>query len=382
MKSEWTSSSGARLLRVTPGSFVMGSPQDEAGRAYWEAEREVALPYEFYLGATPVTQRQFEQVISSPKYALCSWSKDRLKDDPGTARDAPVDSVGWKGATEFCEKLTQIDRDAGILSKDWEYRLPTETEWEYACRAGTSGPAYAPLDLIAWHFGNADFRPHPVGEKTPNPWGFFDMLGNVWELCEDRYTENTQLRAGRGGSYFNTKKSCRAAARSAYAWGGRYSGFRLAAARVGEMMLPAPIKASPAPPATKPSLWDAFGANDFALAEEIVADDPDQLEGVDWVPPTLHACIYEDLPEILEWVLDHGADIELPEQDYGATALNSAVVHRHKRIIRILMERGADTSRAMEVAQRGLSGGYEDDPNLGREGYREVIELLRELGVK
>lgn len=377
MKSELTSSNGVRLIRVAPGSFIMGSPEHEVGHAPWERQREVKLPYEYYLGATPVTQRQFERVIRSPVYAVCSWAEENPQDHP-TARDAPVDSVGWQGATEFCVKLTQMDRDAGILSRDWEYRLPTETEWEYACRAGTSGATYGPLDSIAWHLRNSNDRPHPVGEKAPNPWGFHDMLGNVWELCQDWYSEKRHLRAGRGGSYFNTRKSCRAAARSFYAWGGRYSGFRLAAAPVGPFELCSSIDDYPAPPA-EPSIWDAFEAKDFALAEQILAVDPDQLEGVDWVPPTLHGCIYGDLPEILEWVLDHGANIELREQDFGGRPLATAIVHRHKRIIRILVERGADTTRAMEVAQRGLAGGFEDVPP--PEAYGEIIELLRELGI-
>src|SRR5262245_6870331 len=141
MKSELTSSSGARLIRVPAGSFIMGSPPDEVGRAYWEVERKVTLPYEYYLGATPVTQRQYELINPSPAYATCSWAEKRAAYDP-SARDAPVDSVGWGGATELCTRLTEIDREAGILDKDWEYRLPTETEWEYACRAGTSGPEY------------------------------------------------------------------------------------------------------------------------------------------------------------------------------------------------------------------------------------------------
>jgi hypothetical protein len=378
MKSQLTSSSGARLIRVTPGSFIMGSPLGEVGRAYWEVEREVTLPYEYYLGATPVTQRQYELIIPSPAYATCSWAEGRAADDP-SARDAPVDSVGWGGATECCAKLTQIDREAGILDKDWEYRLPTETEWEYACRAGTSGPAYGPLDDIAWHCGNSDHRPHPVGEKAPNPWGFYDMLGNVWELCQDWYSEKNQLRAGRGGGYFNTRKSCRAAARSFYAWGGRYSGFRLAAAPVGPFELLPSIEAYPAP-VRKPSIWDALEAKDYALAEQILKDDPDQLDGVDWVPPSLHGCIYEDKPEMLEWFLDHGANIELREQDFGGRPLACAIVHRHKGIIRTLVEHGADTSRAMEVAQRGLAGGFEDVPP--PEAYRQIIDLLQELGVK
>jgi Sulfatase-modifying factor enzyme 1 len=377
MKSELTSSCDTRLILVNPGSFIMGSPSDEVGRAYFEREREVRLQHEFYLGMAPVTQRQFERVIPCPTYASVSWAEDRVAADPN--RDAPVDSVGWRGATDFCATLTQIDRDAGVLRQDWQYRLPTESEWEYACRAGTSGATYGPLDSIAWHFGNAEQRPHPVCQKAPNPWGFYDMLGNVWELCLDWLTAKGQVRAGRGGSYFNTAKCCRAATRSSYAWGGRYSGFRLAAAPVGQYEFCPPIEDYPAPPA-KPSMWDALDAKDYALAERIIAEHPDQLEGVDWVPPSLHACIYGDLPELLEWFLDHGANIEQRDQDYGSTPLTCAVVHRHQRIIRTLVQRGADTSRAMHIAERGLAGGFEDLPP--SEAYRQIIELLRELGIQ
>ena len=94
----------------------------------------------------------------------------------------------------------------------------------------------------------------------------------------------------------------------------------------------------------------------------------------------MHGCIYEDKPEMLEWFLDHGADIELREQDYGSPPLTAAVIHRHKEIIRILVARGADTTRAMHLAERGLAGDFEDLPP--PEAYREIIELLRELGVK
>lgn len=381
MKSELTSSCGARLILVTPGSFLMGSPQDEAGSQYWEGEREVTLTHEYYLGATPVTHRQFDAVM--PGFQRQHAHHPTIEEDPAVA-DVPVDSIGWQGPFEFCAKLTQIDRDAGILSQDWEYRLPTETEWEYACRAGTSGPTYGPLDSIAWHFGNADHRPHPVCEKSPNPWGFYDMLGNVWEICQDWLWPKNQLRAARGGSYFNTAKRCRAAARTFYS-GGRYSGFRLAAAPVGPLELcpsaeeyRARLAGKAAPP--KPSLWEAIDAKDYALAEQILADDPDQLEAVDDIPPSLHGCIYEDKPEILEWLLDHGANIELREQDYGSPPLTAAVIHRHKRIIRILVERGADTTRAMRLAERGLAGDFEDLPP--PEAYREIIALLRELGVQ
>ena len=375
MKSELTSSNGVRLILVTPGSFIMGSPPDEVGRQYWEGEREVTLPYEFYLGRTPVTQRQFELVM--PCFARQSAHHPTVEDDP-TAEDVPVDSVASHGPIEFCAKLTQIDRDAGILKKDWEYRLPTETEWEYACRAGTSGPTYGTLDSIAWHFGNSDQKPHPVCLKAPNPWGFYDMLGNVWELCQDWFSVRGQSRAARGGSYFNTGKRCRAAARTFYS-GGRYSGFRLTAAPVAPLELCPSIEQYAAPP-PKPSIWDAVAAKDYGLAEQILADDPDQLEGVDDIPPSLHWCIYDDQPAMLEWLLDRGANIELLEQDYGSPPLTAAVVHRHKRIIRILVERGADTTEAMHLAKRGLAGDFEDLPP--PEAYREIIEFLQELGVK
>src|SRR4030095_13573300 len=271
-RSEFKSSAGVVMIRVPAGSFTMGSPESEDGHRVWEQQREVTIVNDFYLGKSPVTQDQYVAVTGTNPT------------DHERIGDAPVDTVSPEQATEYCQKLTKLDREVGVLPDGWEYRLPTEAEWEYACRAGTSGATYGPLDAIAWHFGNSDQRPHPVGEKAPNPWGFYDMLGNVWEVCQDWFSVKGQLRSGRGGSYFNTGKSCRAAARSFYGWGGRYSGFRLAAAPVGPYDLCPPIEEYPAPPA-KPSIWDALVAKDYALAERILAEDPDQLEGVDWVPP-------------------------------------------------------------------------------------------------
>ena len=130
-----------------------------------------------------------------------------------------------------------------------------------------------------------------------------------------------------------------------------------------------------------PSIYDAFETNDFDLALRIITAEPWQLEQVDSIPPTLHGRVYEDQPEWLAWLLDQGADIELREQDYGGTPMDGAVVRRNKKIIRLLVERGADTTRAMERAQRGLAGGFEYDERLDREGYREIVELLRDLGI-
>lgn len=95
------------------------------------------------------------------------------------------------------------------------YRLPTEAEWEHACRAGTDGPRYGPFDEIAWYRGNSDERVHDVGGKQPNPWGLHDMLGNVWDWCWDVYDPEVYgtYRVLRGGGWFDEHWSCRASAR-------------------------------------------------------------------------------------------------------------------------------------------------------------------------
>jgi hypothetical protein len=360
---QFETSTGSVMIRVPAGSFTMGSPEFEDGRGGGEKQREVTFAHNFYLGKTPVTQAQHEAVTGTNPT------------DHEQIADAPVDMVSPAQATEYCQKLTQLDRKAGLLPDDWEYRLPTEAEWEYACRAGTSGAAYGPLDSIAWHFGNADQRPHPVCEKSPNAWGFHDMLGNLWEMCQDP----GQKPVGRGGSYFNSQKGCRAAARG-WAWRIRYCGFRLLAASAGSYVSSPPINDSPTQ-ATPPSIYDAIDANDFDLALRIVTADPLAVECPDVIPPPLEGCGDGDLPEWVEWLLDHGADIERLNQDYGATPLRCAIIRRQKRIIPILVKRGADTTDAMHIAQRGLAGAYEDDdPNLERERYQEIIELLRELG--
>lgn len=368
LASEFQTSAGGLMIRVPAGSFTMGSPESEDGHRAWEQQREVIFASDFYLGKTPVTQTQYETVTG------------KNPTDHERIGDAPVDSVSWQQANEYCQKLTKLDHEAGVLPDDWEYRLPTEAEWEYACRAGSSAPRHGKPQDVAWFHDNADERPHAVGQKTPNAWGFHDMLGNVWEWCQDWFVADS-CRSVRGGSYFNSARFCRCAQR----WGwnpsgrSRYCGFRLLAAMAGSFDLSPPLDGFPTP-ARPPSIFDAIDANDFDLALRVIAADPAAVESVDVIPPPLHDCIYGDRPEWLVWLLDHGANIERREQDYGSTPLLTAVVHRHKRIIRTLVERGADATRAMDFAQRGLAGAYEDDPRLDREGYREVIELLRELG--
>ncbi|MER6691505.1 formylglycine-generating enzyme family protein [Streptomyces minutiscleroticus] len=147
--------------------------------------------------------------------------------EPGGPCRAPVSEVSWWDAVRFCNTLSHRDglAPAYVLHGDdegveWDasadgYRLPTEAEWEHACRAGTDGPRYGPLDEIAWHRGNSADRVHDVGGREPNAWGLYDMLGNVWEWCWDLYDPEVYgtYRVLRGGGWFDERWSCRASVR-------------------------------------------------------------------------------------------------------------------------------------------------------------------------
>jgi len=245
LASEFQTSAGGVMIRVPAGSFTMGSPESEDGHRVWEQQREVTIASDFHLGKTPVTQQQYEAVTGTNPT------------DHEKLGDAPVDSVDWDQAKEYCQKLTQLDRKAGVLAHDWEYRLPTDAEWEYACRAGSSEPRHGEPQDVAWYQHNADGKPHAVGQKTPNPWGFHDMLGNVWEWCQDWFVADSS-RSVRGGSYFNSARFCRGAQR----WGwnpngrGRYCGFRLLAAPTGSLDLSPPIDGFP--PQDRSDCWPSL----------------------------------------------------------------------------------------------------------------------------
>ena len=182
---------------------------DRRTERVWSVE---LAPYR--LGSFPVTQGQYAAVTGQRP---STTEGDRL----------PVEGVSWWYAVRFCIALSQrvgftpayrLDAvDDGI---EWDatadgYRLPTEAEWEYACRAGTAGPRYGPLDDIAWYRGNSDERVHEVGGKRPNAWGLYDMLGNVWDWCWDIYDAAVygSYRVLRGGGWFDEQWSCRASVR-------------------------------------------------------------------------------------------------------------------------------------------------------------------------
>lgn len=166
----------------------------------------------FEMAAIPVTQEHYEQVIG---LRPSSSRGDRL----------PVDSVSWWDTLRFCNALSTEEGLTPAYRLDdenveWDdaangYRLPTEAEWEHACRAGSTGPRYGELDEIAWYRGNSDEHVHEVGGKRPNAWGLYDMLGNTWDWCWDIYDAEIygSYRVLRGGGWFDEHWSCRASVR-------------------------------------------------------------------------------------------------------------------------------------------------------------------------
>jgi formylglycine-generating enzyme required for sulfatase activity len=173
---DWVNSLGMEFVFIPAGSFVMGS--DPAFNSSWPDEtpaRKVEIAAPFYLGKYPVTQREWKAIMG---------------DNPSFFQgdDRPVEMVSWDDANSFIDRLNQREKTQG-------YRLPTEAEWEYSARAGSSSDYFygdSPLLLsqYAWHMGNSDEKTHPVGEKDPNPWGLHDVLGNVWEWTGDWYDAN------------------------------------------------------------------------------------------------------------------------------------------------------------------------------------------------
>ena len=151
----------------------MGSPEDEEGRWDGERQHEVRISQGYWMKKHEVTQGEWEAVMGAnpSRFAICG-------------PPCPVEQVSWDDTQEFIRRLNSRESGSG-----YAYRLPTEAEWEYGARAGTTGARYGELDAIAWHQGNSGYRTHPVGQKRANAWALYDMLGNVSEWTGDWYGE-------------------------------------------------------------------------------------------------------------------------------------------------------------------------------------------------
>ncbi|MEI7837482.1 MAG: formylglycine-generating enzyme family protein [Planctomycetota bacterium] len=217
------------LSLIPAGKFTMGSPEGEEDRQPDEGPpHDVTISKPFYMGVYEVTQEQYEAITgANPSYFKGAKN--------------PVEQASWDEAVEFCKKLSAKTGKA--------VRLPTEAQWEYACRAGTKTrfgvcDKDADLNEYGWSAANSESKTHPVGQKKPNAWGLYDMHGNVWEWCSDWYADS-YANAGdrdpqgaqsgsdrvlRGGSWFSLPLLCRSAIRD---WGapdvrGSHVGFRVA----------------------------------------------------------------------------------------------------------------------------------------------------------
>ena len=215
-----TNTLGMSFVSIPAGAFIMGSPEDEPGRNPDEISHEVTISQAFYLQTTPVTQGQWR--------ALMDENPSNFSDG---GDDCPVEGVSWNDCQEFIQRLNARGEGA--------YRLPTEAEWEYACRAGSLtafangeitrlfGEPEPNLDAMGWYSGNSGRRTHPVAQKEPNRWGLYDMHGNVSEWCQDwygPYPETPQVdpagppkgteRVFRSGSLFGNALTCRSAHRA------------------------------------------------------------------------------------------------------------------------------------------------------------------------
>lgn len=246
-----TESADLTLIWIEPGTFYLSDPLG-AGDDTW-----VTLSRGYWIGRTEVTQAQWTAVLAHhPVY----------QNDPRPSRakgaDRPVEQITWEMSAIFCTALNLHERAAGRLPEGYEYTLPTEAQWEYAARAGTTGKYIGDLEATTWYEANSGLITHPVAQKQPNAWGLYDMQGNVAEWCRDWYAPypgghvvdpggpaSGIYRIVRGGSMVSNAGQSRVAQRprGVTFQKNRTLGFRLALAPVQATPPSAPVTLPPTP---------------------------------------------------------------------------------------------------------------------------------------
>lgn len=347
----YTNSISMRFMRVEPGEFDMGSPTTEQGRFDGETLHHVKITKPFLMGSTLVTQGQWKAIMG--------------KNPAGTrGDDLPVVEVSWQDASAFCEQLS--------AKEGKHYRLPSEAEWEFACRAGTQTPfSFGDGDIndFAWHKANSQGQIHAVATKKPNRWGLFDMQGNVFQFCSDGFgpyegdstdpkgNEQNPLRVIRGGSYQNPAEYCRAACRKSFprAERGGHIGFRVCLnIDEGPAAGRTPTVATQTPPAnTAPRP----GGNIFTDAPPAPAPAP---------APTPAPSPAPDVPLDATWVnllksLDVQHNIVSGEWELDGGVLSAKPAQRAKVKIPVT----PDKAYELYVEYRALPGGINGEAGIG-----------------
>src|SRR5262245_14501090 len=285
-----TNSLDMQLVLIPPGEFFMGSPATDTEAAEDEKPRHrVRITRPFYLGAYEVTQEEYRRVMGTNPSFFSPTGPGKIQLDSSRF---PAEQVRWIDAVEFCRRLSRwpAERQARRV-----YRLPTEAEWEYACRAGTTTPFSFGKSLSSHqanfngNYPQGGARQGPflarttrVGSYAPNAWGLYDMHGNVWEWCSDWYSRTYYrespvddptgpkvgaVRVIRGGEWYGDGRDCRSAFRYADLPTGVFyvMGFRVAMTIVGEPSGPPDTPQDPGPAGPGPSPRPPAGAPDPAL---------------------------------------------------------------------------------------------------------------------